>query len=981
MALGPAFFCGKSCILDTFTQLSLDLYLLLFYTIFTYFLILIQKVNMRLNANVNSVLNDVMSSDSTAVLLFASDKYNKADFVSELSSRYFKSYCFSARIDDMQELCITLAETVLADEPELCLRLRQLLFCQSRYNGVKTVLNVILEHISALKREVLVVFEELEHLPKDYDYTNLLYLINHAPSNLKVLLSANDFLNVGLCGFEPKYPMFVEENILTKCEELFTFDEYISDLTDEQVALLCYCSDSTILSQNFLKEISPEGERIYEYLSRKGVYVSKRERADLGDSLYMVDEDFSAYLSGLKDKYQQYTAVYGEGDVLKRFFRFVANANDDYFGSLLFAYELKDVESIEYYVKKIFNSPEQVYKLPNFLWAHNELLKIKKLGFLGDYPYIRAFQLCLHVIHAVDLEETLPGLKAIQEEFKALGDTLSYYVMRSAECLVYDYLNDGNALQKVFAELESTVDTQEEYKSVATVIKILLPNFPRYVEMKSMDIEKYLSDDFSESVWYFKALEDVGFYYYRQGNYRKSLEVAEKIKALLPAYQIPPRLIAMGYYENTDVDSVEKKVDEALKFALANDLDKDVYMLYTAKSLVYAYRGDMEKSKEYSNLSLKNIGSENCYEKFFTIMVRVWQHAKVGENKYAYDLANVYLHYARSKAPEYVQFMASALGYVLFKMGKTEEAYIFAREAIQAGANRSIAWLMSMGIATNYLLSKGEVQETLTLLTNIIKASSSYGMNMLIVDYASDVFAPILSEAQELGIEPKNVEEIMHAVRMRSGYQKQSATVSLKMFGSVSITTDGKEIQWKTRKSKDLFMHYILAGSVGIDRNVILDLLWKDYLYESAINNLKTTNNIIRKTLDSYGIDYKLNYINSRYSITISNLDNEYARYKLLIDSFNKEVEIPHKVEIMDSILKIYRADLCMDINYPEFEHERMSVKQELVIAMIKLVRTLAKAGEYVESKRFLSALMLIDTDNDYNHMVYELDRLIKLTR
>ena len=99
------------------------------------------------------------------------------------------------------------------------------------------------------------------------------------------------------------------------------------------------------------------------------------------------------------------------------------------------------------------------------------------------------------------------------------------------------------------------------------------------------------------------------------------------------------------------------------------------------------------------------------------------------------------------------------------------------------------------------------------------------------------------------------------------------------------------------------------------------------------------------------------------------------------MESFNKESELNHKVEMMDSILKIYRADLCMDINYPEFEHERTSVKQELVIAMIKLIRLLAKAGEYLESKRFLNALMLIDENNDYNHMVYELDRFIKLTK
>jgi tetratricopeptide (TPR) repeat protein len=511
---------------------------------------------------------------------------------------------------------------------------------------------------------------------------------------------------------------------------------------------------------------------------------------------------------------------------------------------------------------------------------------------------------------------------------------------------------------------------------------MLLPDFPRYLSLKPQEIEDLLNkEELKGAFWYLKMLEDLEFSYYSLGNYRKCMELAERLKETLPEYVIPPRHVAMIYYDNADMTMVEKKIDEALTFATENDLKEDIHMLYTAKSLVYAYRGEYKQSIEYSTLSLASVGKGDSYEKYFTIMERVWQHAKIGEHKYAQALANAYLAYTRAKAPEYVQFMASALAYTLYKMGRTELAYQLAKETIQLGANRSIAWLMSMGIATNHLLSRGELQDIDSLLSNLIRASHTHGMKMLIVDYANDVFAPILGYAQERNVEPEIIEEIMHAVRIKDGDKHVSADVKLKMFGNVSITAGGQEIQWKTRKSKDLFMHYVLAGKVGMDRSVILDLLWKDYLYESAINNLKTTNNIIRKTLDNYGIEYKLHYINSRYSITIENLDNEYERYRMLIENFNKENDYLHKAELMDQILKIYRADLCVDVNYPDFEHERTSVKQELIINMIKLIRGLAKAGEYVESKRFLNALMLIDGDNDYNHMVYELDRFINLTK
>ena len=42
--------------------------------------------------------------------------------------------------------------------------------------------------------------------------------------------------------------------------------------------------------------------------------------------------------------------------------------------------------------------------------------------------------------------------------------------------------------------------------------------------------------------------------------------------------------------------------------------------------------------------------------------------------------------------------------------------------------------------------------------------------------------------------------------------------------------------------------------------------------------------------------------------------------------------------------------------------------------------RALAKEGEYIEAKRFLSALIVIDKQNDYTHFVEELDSHINIT-
>lgn len=933
---------------------------------------------MRLDNNVNTVLNDIMAGEGNCSLLFAPSTVCKEDFISELSQRYFKCFWFSPKIDDMYEICMTLADRILDDVPETRLRLRQLLFCNSQYNGPKAVIRTVLEHVKSLKREVLVVFEDMELLDDDYDFSLLLYFINNAPSNLKIIVSASNFLTIGLYGFEPKYPSLIDEKILSYKEDEYTYEEYVMELDNSQKAFLTYISDVDIISEKTLESIYPEGAGVVKYLSRKGVYVRARAHAREGDTIFIFDEGFTAYLKENKEKYASYLGDYAKENVQEIVATALREINRDYFEYTSYAIKIGSYAHAEQAIERIFHCSKHVAKLPNYLRAHKDLLRFAPSN---EYPYVSAMKICLDTTQNVADDNTLSELARLKEYFIEKGDVTTTCILATAECQIYDKRGDSDKVLSIIREVKENLRAREEYKYLYVVIILMMPNFPRYSTIKASEIEANLRQAVQDEFWYFKAVEDLGFYYYASGNYRKALALATELHNLLSSYVIPPRLIATGYFDSTDLNLIEKRVDEAIAFSLENGLDEEIHMLYTAKALIYGYRGEKTNSHKYSDLSLKHVTKEDSYEKFFTIMVRVWQHARAGEHKYAHDLATVYLAYTRARASEYSPYMLSALSYALFKMGSTEEAYSLAKEGIKTGTNRSVAWLMCMGIVTHKLLERGEIREVDALLTNLIRTTNSHGMLRLIIDFALDVFAPILDYAEKNGIESESIGEVMAQVRLREGKGESSAAVKINMFGDVYITVDGKELQWKTRKSKDLFLHYVLAGEMGIDRNVILDCLWKDYLYESAINNLKTTNNIIRKTLDAAGVKYKISYINSRYSIRVDNLENDLVKYRLLVENYMKEPDILHKAELMDDILKIYKADFATDIAYSDFEHERVSIKQELVINMIKLIRGLAKAGEYVESKRFLNSLMLIDGDNDYNHMVYELDKFINLTK
>ena len=151
--------------------------------------------------------------------------------------------------------------------------------------------------------------------------------------------------------------------------------------------------------------------------------------------------------------------------------------------------------------------------------------------------------------------------------------------------------------------------------------------------------------------------------------------------------------------------------------------------------------------------------------------------------------------------------------------------------------------------------------------------------------------------------------------------------------------------------------------------------MWKDYLYDSAINNLKTTNNIIRKTLSQYGVKFKLVYINSRYVLRLEEINCDYYRFKGMMNDFARSDSVNEKVRIMRNVLRIYKGDLGAEMNYPDFIRERNSVRHDVIFGLIKLIRSLIKDDERTDAREFLSALKIIDNTSAYESLANEIER------
>ena len=119
---------------------------------------------MKLETGISALINDIVSSDQTATFLFAPSEYDKEGFLQELSGKFEYIYRFNAAVDDLRQLCVTLAGKVLCDQPAQLMRIKQILFCDSKYNGSDVVIRVVLDYLKALEKNVLLIFERFNRI-------------------------------------------------------------------------------------------------------------------------------------------------------------------------------------------------------------------------------------------------------------------------------------------------------------------------------------------------------------------------------------------------------------------------------------------------------------------------------------------------------------------------------------------------------------------------------------------------------------------------------------------------------------------------------------------------------------------------------------------------------------------------------------------------------------------------------------------------
>ncbi|MDR3185491.1 MAG: hypothetical protein LBU04_01580 [Christensenellaceae bacterium] len=920
---------------------------------------------MKHDANTNTLISQIMSNTASAVMLFAPGGSRKTDFLSELASRYQTIYWFNPIDCCMSVFIYSLINKVIKKEnPPLALKLSQLMYCKSEFNNESVVITAVLDYIAEKKSNCIMIFERMHYLPSNFNLALIERLIKQSPSNLKVIVSSNNYINFDFSQFDPIYPILIDEDVLLSHTFQMTAEDYIADLTPQEIAFLIYFAPKLAVDIDLIKEIYPERVELVQMLNRKGYYISMR------DDVIHFNSVLVNYLLSIKESYAEYASTYSKEKIESLLAKHKCKSGDSCFATRLFA-EIGDDAGIDDVIKRSLCKREIILRAVDNVYFYCNLLKAST----SELPY-RNLIYSFTCVKRGNFRESLEVLSDCIIKFRERGDVLAEVIAVCRKIRV------SSMVQELTPEFKNEIlnilyNPDKEYVACRSLLMAYMLEYRKVTNTTASEAEKIInSTESTKDLHYIKNKEQLAHAYFDIGNYKRALEITSDIKYYLSYYVIPHKFIAFKYYAG-EIDIAKSMLKDALSFAQENNITEDTSLLYSTLATIDIYEGKVKEALEGYDFAIKQDKTDN-YAKFFNIAERCVAYARFKNPNYAKEIAHIYLKYCSTFKPEFTHMMLTSIAFAYLKMEEHEKAYTYALKCVQSSPAHTTYWLVCMAIVTSFRLKSSNLKDATSLVSNILRSSYNYGMEMIVVDYFDECFASLIAVAKFHKIETDYIDRIESIITTKNKLSVVGESLSVMLFGNVQILSRDKVIVWKTRKSKDLFLHYFLAGSVGIDRNNIINIFWKDYLYISAINNLKTTNSIIRNTLTDLGIEFELTYTNAKYILKLPNVKSDYISYCELKDKYNDELPLSKKTKLIVSMLKLYKGDFAPDVMYPDFVYENKILKSELISMLHKLVRELGKRGDYMEAKRFLTQLTLLDAHSDYTRMLSELNAHIK---
>lgn len=914
----------------------------------------------RKNTN-KRIINEIISNTSPAAIMLTVADGNTIGFYSELNNFYKRSYWLNPNCDDFYSFAITFARKVFADDKEAYEKLVQFKHCAYGFNKDSIIIKEALKKIAEINGDCLLVLDNFEEMRGRFGFSVIEYILQNSPKNLKILLVSRDFLNINYNVFTEQCPKLID----LPEEEDYQEEDIFEDLTESEKKLYCYIAPLRFIYKDFVATMGEKALADFNNIARKHPEFILRRGADC----YRLNE------KALDNSFVKEQFAVSEEEIAraqKQYYDFLCSTDRDP-EAFMFAMLCENKDMISDAVVSIVNKGEYMFELCNLVSANAEWLESMFDKDLDEEHLGFEFMAGLQKYYSGKYDES-------KTLFERLINTAEYNSKLEIDSvfMIMKILSKQKKYHRILAMIKSLINERMQDDVDINMFEMIICRIPDLLRAAEIPVDKEnrklvesltIKEEYKTQYWYAKALQEAAELHFDWGNYGKATEYIKQLQEIIPFYTIPYKLLNFYYYMG-DMPLAVAMAKKALAEELNNNIETDLVDVYTLLAKTSMYFNKYAEALEYIDNAIKSAPTRDTM-RYSAYALRAIICAKMGRKDYAKDYAMLYAKYAEINSPHNAYYLYGAVAYCAFKQNDYDAANVYANKCIREASARSGIWLIAVAVNLNVLLTRDETSKVNGLMEKLFRTCKAYGMTSIVLDYY-ECFEKLFkyAKAEKIDVDYVNEMEEKHSAKLLQ--ISANGELAVKLLGTTSVTVAGKELNWKTKKAKELFLMYVWKKGEGLDRNFILTTLWPGYVYVSSINNLKTTNNIIRNILNAANVIHKLEYANGKYTLTIDNIQCDYVVFKEKLDSYEKKKSIKERVELCKELLNMLNGDFAAEINLPLFRSFGNNIKDRLMLEAIKLISELVNNGDIIEARRVIACASKTDTNNQYERMLAE---------
>ena len=864
----------------------------------------------------NKIINGIMSGHSPVLLLCPSEP-SYLDFLPDLINNYRTVYVYNAAWDTQIDFLLFFAKAVFTPE-EFDVAEAYVNCRQDDYENI--LLKKILSKISLVHNDCLFFLSGLESLKRSFDLSVFERMAFACPDNLKLVFCSTII---------PHMTFRVDDRIFPRIivcdrpgEELPFSESLFSDgtLDVSQKEILQELSVCPYIDKDFAEELYPGSAAFLTALSRNfrpvllmvGNYC--RFHPAVGPALEKaLGKKPSRTLRELNERYIRFCFEHGR-----------------YKTALEKAVAYREPEWVEKSVAVLYDRCQEDYvyrffKNNVFTLPDSPLCLTFKKSFLGDLGGARE---CSKKIETESVR-------------KKLFYMLSFGTDGRKEAFA-QFCNEIVKTPNVFfthIRLIATLSYSE---------KKVLGALPGVLKMAERRYEE--------------GTKDIVFLHYASKIYSAIGNYADAKKFLLRIKEV------CDYYNYSYVQSWSFFFNMPIGTVAAYAKETDNTLLECCS---YLYDGN--KTQALSCLKRHENKDKFNPEGMLGLALQSLFYAEAGNPDFGRTLALLYAVACEREDRDESSLFYTSLAYCEWMLRNNARALTYLQKAQKTSVDAFFSFL-AKALEINCNLESASISVNEKRLEKLLLTAQEKGYDNAIMVLRS-VFTPLLTYAEKNGLCAGYIATLRPQLARKKETMTGKRNIQVKFFGGSAVYMDKREIFWKTKKCKELFLLYSLYPD-GIERNKIISEIWSDYVYASAINNLKTTNNLIRKTLKEYGIPFDFVYANGKYKLMTEYSESDVDVYRGLQKEYNEATDLRKRAILAGRMLSLTDEGFAPDCELPCFRQENQRIKEEQSLLLTGLIKEMIRLGDYLSAKRFLLRLEKIGLF-DCDKLRAEIDRLV----